>query len=332
MAVKTRGIGIARPATQPRKPNKSRTRKNQPWLSPSVQAHLMHYLPVWLLVGLVILVFLPGILSAVLQFVLRLLGAAPWLPIVPIVLLRLPDILAFVRKKSGHLVRRVPGLTWWLALMVGRLAVRHFPLSLVVAGVIVLAIPGTRTSILNAAGRLIYSSPILRPVVYSGNIAPLFTPEIDFWSDNINRWAHQYGLDPNLLATVMQIESCGHPTISSSAGAQGLFQVMPFHFLSSENQLDPDTNAMRGAGVLQACLDMADGDVGLAMACYNGGPRVLSIPYDQWHNEPQRYYTWGTGIYGDAVSNSISSETLNRWLDAGGSALCQMAGDALGIQ
>jgi soluble lytic murein transglycosylase-like protein len=216
--------------------------------------------------------------------------------------------------------------------MLRRLALRNIPLSLAAAAILLLAIPGTRATILNAAGRLIFSSPILRPVVYNSNIAPLFTPEIDFWSDNINRWAQQYGLDPNLLATVMQIESCGHPTISSSAGAQGLFQVMPFHFLSSENQLDPDTNAMRGAGVLQACLDMADGDVGLAMACYNGGPRVLSMPYDQWHNEPQRYYTWGTGIYGDAVSNSVSSDTLNRWLDAGGSALCEMAGDALGVE
>jgi hypothetical protein len=332
MAVKTRGIGAARPAAQPRKPNKSRPRKNQPWLSPSVQSHLMHYLPVWLLVGLVILVFLPGIVAALMQAVGRLLGQAPWLPLVPILLIRLPHILAFARKKGGHVLRVMSGYAGELLALLRRLALRNLPLSLLAAALILLAIPGTRTAILNAAGRLIFSSPVLRPVVYHANIAPLFTPEIDFWSENINRWAQQYGLDPNLMATVMQIESCGHPTISSSAGAQGLFQVMPFHFLSSENQLDPDTNAMRGAGVLQACLDMANGDAGLAMACYNGGPRVLSIPYDQWHSEPQRYYTWGSGIYGDAVSNRSSSETLNRWLEAGGSRLCDMAGDALGIQ
>jgi hypothetical protein len=292
----------------------------------------MHYLPVWLLAAVVVLVFLPGILSALAQIIGKLLSQAPWLPIVPIVLLRLPHILRFTQRNIQPGLRLVMGLIGELLSMLRRLALRNIPLSLVAAAILLLAIPGTRTAIINAAGRLIFSSPILRPMVYTGNIAPLFTPEIDFWSDNINRWAQQYGLDPNLLATVMQIESCGHPTISSSAGAQGLFQVMPFHFLSSENQLDPDTNAMRGAGVLQACLDMADGDVGLAMACYNGGPRVLSIPYDQWHNEPQRYYTWGTGIYSDAVSNGVSSDTLNRWLDAGGSALCEMARDALGIQ
>jgi hypothetical protein len=293
----------------------------------------MHFLPVWLIVGLIVLVFLPGILSGAAQLVMRLLSTAPWLPIVPILLLRLPHLVRFVRNRAGGIVRILPGLLAVLAAALRRLVWWNWRLSAVAAIILLLAIPGTRAAIFNAAGRIIYSSPILRPVV-SGNssLAPLFTPEIDFWADNINRWAAQYGLDPNLLATIMQIESCGHPTVSSSAGAQGLFQVMPFHFATGENQLDPDTNAMRSAGVLQACLDMADGDAGLAMACYNGGPRVLSIPFDQWHSETQRYYTWGTGIYTDATSNNLTSDTLSRWQAAGGSHLCQRADDALGIQ
>ncbi len=329
MAVNARQSAVGR-ATQPRKPNKSRIGK--PRLSPSVQSHLMQYLPVWLLVGVVLLVFLPDIVTSAMQFVLRLLGNAPWLPIVPIVLLRLPHLFRFARSNSGRIRRIVLVILKMLFVLARRVVMYNWRLSMVAALIIMLALPGTRAALFNAAGRMISLVPILRPVVTSNNLAPLFTPEIDYWSENINRWAQLYNLDPNLLATVMQIESCGHPTISSTAGAQGLFQVMPFHFGSSENQLDPDTNAMRGAGVLQACLDMANGDVGLAMACYNGGPRVLTIPYDQWLNEPQRYYTWGTGIYGDAVSNHSSSDTLNRWLDAGGARLCQMAGDVLGVE
>jgi hypothetical protein len=329
MAVNARQRAVGR-ATQPRKPNKSRTVK--PRLSPSVQSHLMQYLPVWLIVGVVLVVFLPGILGSVLQFTLRLLAEAPWLPIVPIILLRLPHLFRFARDKARRVLRVVPLVLRTVVVVGRRLLLRNWRLSMVAALIIVLSLPGTRAALLNAAGRMISLVPVLRPVVTSNNLAPLFTPEIDYWSENINRWAAQYNLDPNLLATVMQIESCGHPTISSSAGAQGLFQVMPFHFSSTENQLDPDTNAMRGAGVLQACLEMSDGDVGLAMACYNGGPSVLSVPYSQWHNEPQRYYTWGTGIYGDAVSNYSSSDTLNRWLDAGGERLCEMAGDVLGVE
>lgn len=163
-------------------------------------------------------------------------------------------------------------------------------------------------------------------------IAPLFTAEIQHWEDDIQRWSEAYDLDPDLLATVMQIESCGHPTISSHAGAQGLFQVMPFHFADDEDQLDPDTNAMRGAGVLNACLDFAGGDTGLAMACYNGGPSVIYKDFSEWLAEPQRYYTWGTGIYADAVQGRDHSATLDRWLDAGGAILCDMAAEEVGIR
>ncbi len=163
-------------------------------------------------------------------------------------------------------------------------------------------------------------------------IAPLFTSEIDYWAHDIQRWAAEYNLDPNLLATVMQIESCGHPTISSYAGAQGLFQVMPFHFTTGEDQLDPDTNAKRGASFLEQCLvNYGKGDPGLALACYNGGPGTIAKPFTAWPNQTQRYYIWGLGIYTDAATNQSSSSTLDQWLNAGGKVLCQMADSALGI-
>lgn len=165
----------------------------------------------------------------------------------------------------------------------------------------------------------------------SGHIAPLFTQEIQHWNNDIQRWALTYSVDPNLLATVMQIESCGHPTVGSSAGAQGLFQVMPFHFGSGENQLDPDTNAMRGANFLNYCLNASNGNAGLAMACYNGGPSVISRATASWPAETQRYYQWGTGIYADALNGSNQSPTLDRWLAAGGGTLCEWASTELGI-
>ena len=63
----------------------------------------------------------------------------------------------------------------------------------------------------------------------STRIASFFTPEIQYWESNILAWAEEKGLDPNLVATVMQIESCGDPLAESPAGAIGLFQVMPYH-------------------------------------------------------------------------------------------------------
>ena len=177
-------------------------------------------------------------------------------------------------------------------------------------------------------------SDVLPPqlVSMSGDIAPLFTPQVQYWGDNIQNWASTYDLDPNLLATVMQIESCGHPTVGSSAGAQGLFQVMPFHFASTETMTDPDTNAMRGALFLNECLRYSNGDPGMAMACYNGGPSVVNRPFHTWHNETQRYYIWGTSLYTDATMQLDHSPILDNWLSAGGQHLCRRASMELGIR
>ncbi len=156
-------------------------------------------------------------------------------------------------------------------------------------------------------------------------VAPLFTPEVDYWHDDIVRWAQVYSLDPNLVATVIQIESCGDPNVSSPAGAQGLMQVMPQHFAPSEDPLDPDTNVRRGLEVLVDCLSSPYNpqyDVGLAFACYNGGPSVFVNAWDYWPQQARDYYIWGTGIYADAQANQPVSETLERWLLAGGDSLC----------
>jgi soluble lytic murein transglycosylase-like protein len=165
----------------------------------------------------------------------------------------------------------------------------------------------------------------------TGTLAPLFTPEIQFWSASIIRWAAEHGVDPNIAATVMQIESCGNPSARSSAGASGLFQVMPFHFLSSENAFDPDINALRGLNYLAESLQRSGGDARLALAGYNGGIGVISRSEASWAAETIRYAYWGSGIYADALQNASTSSRLNEWLAAGGAGLCQKAKERLGI-
>jgi soluble lytic murein transglycosylase-like protein len=165
----------------------------------------------------------------------------------------------------------------------------------------------------------------------SGNLAPLFTPEIQFWSASITRWAAEHGLDPNLVATVMQIESCGNPSARSSAGASGLFQVMPFHFYATENAYDPDTNALRGMNYLAKSLERSGGDARLALAGYNGGIGVIGRAESAWAAETKRYAYWGSGIYADASQNASESARLNEWLKAGGASLCRKARERLGI-
>jgi soluble lytic murein transglycosylase-like protein len=228
---------------------------------------------------------------------------------------------------------------WWGGIReaFARSLVRNLPGYLILAGVLAIILPNALSATFSAAVRGLNALPatvnrVIPLPGYSSTIAPLFTPEVEYWSEHLRRWGAQYNLDPNLLATVMQIESCGFSSVSSSAGAQGLFQVMPFHFAAGENQIDPETNAMRGANHLNDCLGWSNGDPGLAMACYNGGPSVLQRAFANWPAETQRYYNWGRLIYQDAQQNLSTSATLDQWLNAGGSVLCNRAANALGLR
>lgn len=156
-------------------------------------------------------------------------------------------------------------------------------------------------------------------------ISPIFTPEVQHWAPQIVAWSKAYDIDPNMLATVVQIESCGDWQAGSSAGAQGLFQVMPFHFQEGENPLDPETNAKAGITYLKQSLEAADGHFGLALAGYNGGIGIISAGWARWAAETRRYYLWGSGIYEDAVQGAPTSDALVSWLNAGGSILCNQA-------
>jgi hypothetical protein len=164
-----------------------------------------------------------------------------------------------------------------------------------------------------------------------GTLSPIFSDEIRFWEDHILLWARQFDLDPDLVAIIMQVESCGDPEAVSIAGAQGLFQVMPFHFAEGENSLDPDTNARRGLSYFVGRLEQTGGDIGRSYAGYNGGHVAAASSWDNWAYETQRYYIWTTGLYRDAKSGLQESPTLQKWINAGGASLCQQAALRLGI-
>jgi hypothetical protein len=156
-------------------------------------------------------------------------------------------------------------------------------------------------------------------------LSGIFTSQVLRWDSQIATWARENKLDPNLVATVMQIESCGDPNAISGAGAMGLFQVMPYHFDESEYPFTPDTNASRGLNYLRNSLQTYSGNIALALAGYNGGIDGAARPRSEWAQETIDYIYWGENIYADAASGRESSPTLEEWLAAGGASLCAQA-------
>ncbi|MBX3080753.1 MAG: transglycosylase SLT domain-containing protein [Anaerolineae bacterium] len=192
----------------------------------------------------------------------------------------------------------------------------------VTVGLIIALLNGGIERIPLSSSRSIAATPEPPPAM-----SQVFTPEVQYWKPWILKWSQQYGVDANILATVIQIESCGQYMVGSSAGAQGLFQVMPFHFEDGEDMKDPDTNALRGITYLKGGLELADGHIGLAMAGYNGGWGVIDWGWAGWYDETRRYYVWGSGIYMDALLNKKTEDSaaLQDWLSAGGYRLCDQA-------
>jgi hypothetical protein len=159
-----------------------------------------------------------------------------------------------------------------------------------------------------------------------------FPAAVQYWSSAIQTWAAAAGLDPNLVATVMLLESCGNPNARSRAGAMGLFQVMPYHFASGDDPYNPDTNAARGLAYLKRSLDAANGDALLAFAGYNGGIGVIGRAESSWAAETQRYASWGSGIYAEVSNGATESPRLQDWLASGGASGCRLAASRLGIK
>ena len=89
--------------------------------------------------------------------------------------------------------------------------------------------------------------------------------------------AEYHGVDPDLVRAVVRTESAFDATAVSTAGAQGLMQLMPAlsEELGVKDPFDPRENVFAGVRYLRSLLDQHEGDEALALASYNAGPGTV---------------------------------------------------------
>jgi soluble lytic murein transglycosylase-like protein len=99
---------------------------------------------------------------------------------------------------------------------------------------------------------------------------------------SVYREANRQTLDPDLVLSVMQVESAFDRFAVSSAGAQGLMQVMPFWRKEigrpHDNLTHIETNVRYGTTILAHYLTVSRGDLVDALARYNGSRGRLNYP------------------------------------------------------
>lgn len=89
----------------------------------------------------------------------------------------------------------------------------------------------------------------------------------------IQHYAQWYGLDPALLAAVIQTESSFNPLVVSNKGALGLMQLMPETAASWQvsDPMNPHQNIRGGALQLRYLLVRFQNNLELALAAYHAG-------------------------------------------------------------
>ena len=118
--------------------------------------------------------------------------------------------------------------------------------------------------------------------------------------DAIQRASAQYGIDHNLIRAIITQESSFSPNSLSSAGAQGLMQLMPdtAASLGVGNPWDIYENIDGGTRYIRKHLENYNGDLSLALAAYNAGSgavrRFNGVPP---YKETQDYIKKVIGYY-----------------------------------
>jgi hypothetical protein len=129
--------------------------------------------------------------------------------------------------------------------------------------------------------------PVVLPAV-PGAAAPAIPANLE---EAVARIAREHSLPPQLIHSVIRVESNYNPYAVSGKGALGIMQLVPetARRFGVRNVFNPVENIQGGAKYLRYLLDLFDGSYPLALAAYNAGEAAVARyggvpPYPETQN------------------------------------------------
>lgn len=124
----------------------------------------------------------------------------------------------------------------------------------------------------------------------------------------INNTAQKYGVDTDLVRSIVKAESAYNPYALSSKGAMGIMQLMPdtAKVLGIKNPWNIVENIDGGVRFFKEKLQQFNGNTELALAAYNAGPNsVIKYegipPFEETRNYVQKVLSY----YNEYIDNNL---------------------------
>jgi soluble lytic murein transglycosylase-like protein len=143
--------------------------------------------------------------------------------------------------------------------------------------------PGTPQRITSVVRTDLRTGKLVRSVVASSkpvtkNSVPKAVAPPSGIEETVSRIAAEHALPPQLIHSVIKVESNYNAKAVSSKGAQGMMQLIPAtaRRFGVSDVFNPADNIQGGAKYLRYLLDLYNGDYPLALAAYNAGEGAVA--------------------------------------------------------
>jgi Rod binding domain-containing protein len=139
------------------------------------------------------------------------------------------------------------------------------------------------------------------------------TGRLSQYDDIINDASNTYGVDKNLIKSVILTESAANEKAVSNAKAKGLMQLVDSTAsdMGVNNVWNPKENIFGGTKYLSEMLRKYNGNVNLALASYNAGPENVEKyggvpPFEETQNYIKRVIGYFNHLNGEDYGNERS--------------------------